>query len=143
MNKLNLWIWSGIALVGAVGVAAQDAAAEAAQPATAPAGDDAVRDPAELGQLPVPSKQVPPQYPKELHAAGVEGSALVSFVVTRSGEVRDVRAVRSTHPEFATAAIAAVAQWTFEPGRINGQPVNTRLEIPIAFALTKDATKKR
>jgi protein TonB len=142
MNKLNFWMWSGIALVGTVGLAAQGAAADAPAPAnqTAPAGDEAVRDPAELDQLPVATKQVAPQYPADLHAAKVEGSATLSFVVDVSGDVRDVQTVRATQPAFAKAVSAAVAQWKFEPGRLNGKAVNTRMQIPIAFALSQGKT---
>jgi len=36
------------------------------------------------------------------------------------------------------AAVEAVSKWRFEAGVKNGRPVNTRMEMPIVFTLSKD-----
>jgi TonB family protein len=55
--------------------------------------------------------------------------------VDASGHVARARAFRASQPEFGAAAVAAVERWTFEPGRKNGRPVATHLQVPINFAL--------
>lgn len=64
-------------------------------------------------------KRVAPQYPPALIAQGLvlEGQVLVRFTVDASGQVRDPKVSRSTHPQFEKAAMAALTHWRFEPAR--------------------------
>jgi TonB family protein len=87
---------------------------------------------------PVPIKREHPRYPFELRRAGISGTAIVEFVVTTKGKVADAFVIRSTHPDFGPAAVAAIMKWRFKPGKVGGRNVNTRLQIPITFALSKD-----
>lgn len=57
----------------------------------------------------------------------------VLFVVDQDGRVDAPRVQRSTNPEFDRAAVNAVKQWKFEPGKRNGQPVRFRMRVPITF----------
>jgi TonB family protein len=59
-------------------------------------------------------------YPPVLRQAGVEGSALVQFVVDTSGRViaKSVTVVSSTNPLFGDAAISVARRARFSPGRI-------------------------
>lgn len=86
-------------------------------------------------QIPVPVFQVPPAYPAALGKRGVTGRVELAFVVGTDGKTHDVEVVSATHPAFGEAAVAAVAQWIFKPGAIDGQPVNTRMKQPLAFTL--------
>lgn len=86
-------------------------------------------------RLPRPSSRVQPKYPAALKKAGVTGEVLVSFVVGSDGTVRDVKAIKSSRPEFEAAAVEAVAASTFEPGLKGNRPVNTRLEQAIKFTV--------
>ncbi len=36
---------------------------------------------------------------------------------------------------FENAAVQAVNQWTFQPGQMNGQSVNTHMQVPIVFSI--------
>ncbi|MEO6876593.1 MAG: TonB family protein [Opitutaceae bacterium] len=82
--------------------------------------------------------QVAPVYPKELMATGTEGEVLVDFVVDRNGKVQDAFAAKSTLREFEGAALAAVTQWTFEPGEHEGRSVNTHLQVRVGFSRKKE-----
>ena len=64
-------------------------------------------------------KRVAPEYPPALIAQGLvlEGQVLVRFTVDASGQVRDPKVSRSTHPQFEKAAMAALTHWRFEPAR--------------------------
>ncbi|MDP3071837.1 MAG: energy transducer TonB [Opitutaceae bacterium] len=110
------------------------AAADA--PASAPITSE-VFDVSKLDQVPVPRFQARPQYPFELRRRGVAGEVIVDFVVDVNGDVRNPYALRATHPGFGPAAVAAVAQWKFEPGRKGGRDVNTHMQVPIVFTLDK------
>jgi len=91
----------------------------------------------QLDQIPVARYRAKPVYPFELAQAGVTGEATISFIVDSEGIVREVYAIKTTHPEFGTAAVEAVAKWKFKPGQKGGIAVNTRMQVPIVFNLAK------
>lgn len=70
------------------------------------------------------------QYPAKALRMGLTGQADVEFVVTRSGDIRDIEVVRSTNPVFNAAAAAATAQL-----RCVGQGRDLRVRIPYTFRL--------
>lgn len=81
--------------------------------------------------------------PKALRDMGGRGEARISYVVNADGEVSDVQALSSTHPEWAEAAVAAVKQWQFEPARRDGAAVNMRKETPMVFTNETKATSEK
>ena len=76
---------------------------------------------------------VRPVYPIRLKQAGVEGSVRLIIIVDEGGNVIEARVQRSTHREFAKAAINAVLQWKFEPGMRNNKPVKVERIQPFTF----------
>jgi len=60
------------------------------------------------------------QYPQSLRQFGVEGSAIVQFVVDTNGRVdpKSVTLVSATHPLFGSAAIEVARKARFTAGRI-------------------------
>ena len=79
---------------------------------------------------------VAPKYPRSARRRNVTGSVDVSFVVGHSGIVSDVLVTNSTPGSvFNQAAIDAVSQWRFEPTIENGQPVEKRTAVRLAFNL--------
>jgi TonB family protein len=72
-------------------------------------------------------------------AAGSSGQVLVDFVVEGDGTAGEVSTTETSDPEFAKAAVAAIQQWKFTPGQIGGQPVGTRLQIPVIFGISEDS----
>jgi periplasmic protein TonB len=60
-------------------------------------------------------------------------SVHVVFVVDARGRVEDPKVQRSSDPGFERAALAAVRQWRFEPGKRGGEPVRFRMRVPITF----------
>lgn len=79
--------------------------------------------------------QVNPQYPMEMKVRGVEGRAVVEFIVANDGTVRDIKIVSASEEVFGPAAAAAIEKWRFEPGLKDGVPVATRMQIPMGFKL--------
>jgi len=79
---------------------------------------------------------VQPVYPPELAAKGEVGGAILELIVGTDGKVKTVRALRSSHPEFAEAAKAAVQQWNFIPAMTKGGDVfESRWRIAVSFSI--------
>jgi protein TonB len=94
-----------------------------------------VFDVSNLDQRPEPRFQPNPKYPLQLKRAGVQGSAVIQFIVDTAGDVRDAVAVRSTHREFESPAIETVMKSKFRPGKKGNAVVNTRMEQEVEFSL--------
>ncbi len=114
--------------------AAARSVAEQSRAAMAPLAGP-VFDISELDRTPQPKFQSAPQYPFEMRRAGVRGEVVVDFVVDSNGDVQSARAIRSSRPEFESAAVQAVSRWRFSPGQKSGQSVNAHLQVPIVFTL--------
>lgn len=99
------------------------------------------------GQLdvqPKPRFQGRPGYPAGLRKSGTEGEALLSYIVNADGKVDDVLVESYSHPDFADAAVAAVKDWRFEPGKKAGDAVNVRMQMPMKFTIsTAPSTKQQ
>lgn len=75
------------------------------------------------------------EYPEMARRAGIEGRVFVQFVVGPDGVPRDLQVIRSLCPACDEAAMRAIRDTRFEPGRQRGQPVSVRYSIPITFRL--------
>lgn len=76
------------------------------------------------------------RYPPEAQRAAIQGTVIVSFVVTDSGRIVDVvvkQPVGGGCDEEAVRVIKGMPNWT--PGRLTGKPVNVRTSFPISFTL--------
>lgn len=89
----------------------------------------------ELETLPKPAQTVQPIYPDNLRRAGISGSALIVFEVDEIGNVLNASVESETHEGFGRSALEAVKMWKFEPGTMNGKPVNVPMQIRLAFKL--------
>lgn len=87
------------------------------------------------GVLPVPTRQVAPVYPYSMREAGLEGQVVIAFTVDTEGAVRDAYVLRSNNPWFERPALDAVMKWRFKPARMDGRPVNARMQVPLVFQL--------
>ncbi|GAB6094688.1 hypothetical protein JCM14469_09400 [Desulfatiferula olefinivorans] len=100
------------------------------------AGLDSVFHLNELDKKPRLVSQIEPVYPHDARRKGIEGKVVVQFVVTRNGQVTDIRVVDATPPGiFDQKAVDAVGKWRFEPGTYRGNPVDSRVTLPIRFEL--------
>ncbi|MDD2764663.1 MAG: energy transducer TonB [Opitutaceae bacterium] len=80
--------------------------------------------------------QVRPVYPFECRRTGLTGFAEVEFIVDTTGKVTEAHATSANHPLFAAAAVTAILKWKFEPGRVDGRPVNTKNRQRFSFDIT-------
>lgn len=86
---------------------------------------------------PVKIRSVEPIFPEHALKSMPAGSAslvILEAVITKHGCVRSVRPLRqSPFPDVNGAAIFAMSQWKFSPGRLNGKPVDVIYNLTINF----------
>lgn len=70
-------------------------------------------------------------FPREAARAGLEkGEVLMQFTLGPSGEIKNVRALRSSHPVFARAATQIVQEYTCQ-----GQGQDVVVQVPFVYKL--------
>ncbi len=78
----------------------------------------------------------PPRYPGMAQRRGTTGWVDVEFVVTTTGQTRDVIITDSSHETmFRDEAVEAVESWRFEPKIYLDRPIEQRVYMRISFAL--------
>jgi len=75
------------------------------------------------------------EYPELARKAGLEGLVVVQFVVEPDGSISNIQVIRSAGRLLDEAAVKAVQQLRFKPGRQRGRPVRVRFSLPIRFKL--------
>ncbi|GMU88745.1 MAG: cell envelope biogenesis protein TonB [Chlorobiota bacterium] len=76
------------------------------------------------------------QYPEIAKRAGVEGQVIVTFTVSKTGQIsapRVARGIGGGCDEEALRVVMMMPRWN--PGKQNGQPVNVQVTVPIRFQL--------
>lgn len=74
----------------------------------------------------LPIVKVAPIYPRRAQTRGLEGYCLLEFTVTRTGTVRDARAIECTSSLFQRASVNAAAKFKYKPRVVDGQEI----EVP-------------
>jgi len=74
-------------------------------------------------------------YPELARRAGVEGIVYVMAYVDKEGIVQRVEIARGIGAGLDEAAMEAVMQVRFIPGKQRGQPRRVRVTIPVRFSL--------
>lgn len=80
------------------------------------------------------TQQIVPEYPYGMRRSGLVAEVTLSFVVNLQGSVTNPVVIQSNNPMFDQPAIAALLKWKFEPGTIDGRPINTPMTVPIIFS---------
>lgn len=117
-----------------------------AQPGDAPVGGEKARSLlVDQPARPLINEKAP-IYPSALRTRGVEGEVYVSFVVDTNGtaDMRTLKVLKSSHPEFFDAVRATLPEMRFDPARLHGRKVRQLIAQPFTFALsTKDGIPPR
>ncbi|MDZ7629759.1 MAG: energy transducer TonB [Gemmatimonadaceae bacterium] len=74
-------------------------------------------------------------YPEDLKRRRMGGIAEIAFVVDATGKVEpsSVEVVDATQPAFGEAAKKALMMAGFKPGKVGGNPVRTKVSLPIVY----------
>jgi len=106
------------------------------RPASVPSTISDPPTPAIIEAKPKYLENDPPDYPRIARRRGYSGTVVVEVLVSRSGRAEEVRLSSSSgHRILDKAALSAVAEWRFEPGKKNGIPVSMRVKVPVRFNL--------
>ena len=76
------------------------------------------------------------RYPPNARRMGIEGTVHVSFIVSKTGEISEVKVLRGIMTECdreAERVVKMMPPWN--PGKQNGRPVNVRFILPLKFRL--------
>lgn len=89
----------------------------------------AVRDPA----------SAVPAYPSLLEKQGIEGTAVVRFVVDTTGraDLETFRVIETNHPLFGAAVRDALPGMKFHPATVGPRKVRQMVEIPFGFQILR------
>ena len=103
-----------------------------------PVDQQPVFDLTAVDELPEPIYAPLPKYPALLRRAGIEGYVDVRYIVLADGTVDpgSIDVVGSSNARFESAAVRAIRQARFRPGRVLGTPVRVLVEQRITFTLT-------
>jgi TonB family protein len=83
----------------------------------------------------IPSSQVQPHYPEKARKEKIQGKVVLQAVIHKDGSVGDIQVLQSPGAKFGfdQSAIAAVRQWRYTPGLLNGKPVDVYFTVTVAF----------
>ena len=75
-------------------------------------------------------------YPEQLQNKGKTGSVVIAFTIGKQGQVQEVeieqKAEEAAFNKAAMQVIKAMPEW--KPAKQNGEPVRTRMQLPIRFS---------
>ncbi len=78
------------------------------------------------------------QFPAVAAEEGVQGKVIVQFIVSKTGGIEDVKAIRGPHKALEAEAVRVVKSMpAWNPGRNNGQAVKVTYVLPVTFKLQK------
>lgn len=114
-------------LLSARPLLAQDPTGGGAPPAPPAAGTSAA------AVAPVLEAHPDPAYPAEALRDRIGGTVGLELVIDETGKVVDAKVVQPAGHGFDEAALAAVKSWTFQPARLNEQPIVATVQLALPF----------
>ncbi|HET7435584.1 MAG TPA: TonB family protein [Thermoanaerobaculia bacterium] len=78
--------------------------------------------------------RVEPKYPRAFMVAGKSAVVRITCVIDKDGHVQNPQIVVSSFAPFNEAVLAAIEQWRFAPGSLNGQAVDTYFDLTVTFS---------
>lgn len=90
-------------------------------------------------RAPVVTKRVEPRFPANARrkmGANRDVRVIIECVITREGCIRSIRLLtQSPYPDLNAAAVLAASEWMFDPGRLDGKPVDVIFNLTIRFVV--------
>lgn len=76
-----------------------------------------------------------PRYTEMARRARLEGVVILQAIITRQGEVRNVKIVKPLGLGLDEAAAETVRGWRFQPARLDGEPIDVIYSLTVRFNL--------
>lgn len=101
---------------------------------------------ADSDPLPLPNGVKPPvvisqpsaEFSREARKKQIEGTVMVSLVVSKEGLPTDIQVVKSLGYGLDEKAVDAVGQYRFQPATKDGKPVAVQIRVEVIFRLRRD-----
>jgi len=87
-----------------------------------------------LVKLASPIRRIEPVYPMLAKTARIEGVVELEGIIGIDGRIHELKVLKG-HPFLVESALAAVRQWVYSPGTLNGDPVEVIAPITVTFRL--------
>ena len=78
-------------------------------------------------------RDVKPRYPRQLWEAGTGGVVKLEGRIGTDGFLKELRVMAPADPDLALAATEAVSQWQYTQTRLDGVPIEVRVDISVNF----------
>ena len=79
-----------------------------------------------------------PEMPKDLHKSGVSGDVVINLIIGRDGKAHGVEIEKSVHEELDAVVMKESTKWRFEPGEVQGKPVEGAAKILVTYVRGQD-----
>jgi len=76
-----------------------------------------------------------PRYTREAMQARIEGTVILDAEVSEEGVADNIRVEQSLDEGLDQSAVQSLAQWRFEPGRVDGRAVRVAVTVDVEFVL--------
>ena len=77
------------------------------------------------------------KYPEEAYKSGAQGRVTLQFVISKKGDIKDVKVAKSSGNELldneAVRVVSMSPAWT--PGKVEGKPVDVLYTFPVVFKI--------
>jgi len=89
----------------------------------------------------LPIVKITPIYPRRALARGLEGYCLLEFTVTKTGTVRDARAIECSSSLFERASVNAAGKFKYKPRVVDGEEIDVPgVQNIIRFVMKEDSS---
>ncbi len=88
---------------------------------------------------PVIKQSVMPDLPNQFHSPDFKGMVSVDLVLDSKGKVLFAKVNKSTHAELESPSLEAARTWRFEPAKVGGKSVKSKLRVPFKFTYSPKA----
>ena len=75
------------------------------------------------------------RYPQAAIDEGIQGQLILRFVVEPDGRTTEIVVEKSLHPLCDSAAVRALREVAFRPGRQDGEAARVRMRLPVRFRI--------
>jgi protein TonB len=88
-------------------------------------------------RAPVLLERIEPDYPEAARRAHLDGTVILEATIAASGEIQQVRVLKSLNPLLDEAAVRAVRGWRYRPATLNGRAVPVFLTVTVRFGIAR------
>lgn len=83
-------------------------------------------------------RKVEPEYPMLARTAGLEGTVIINVNLDEAGRIMRAWVAQASAPDvLVTAALDAIYQFEFQPGKQRDNPVKCTVAVPFHFSLNR------